>query len=274
VVQAPLPLFLGPERPPDYYHNFMTYKYFIPFVVGLALWLLSQIFFFFPVAFYSSLALGALLIVFSVRYFARRSPVRHWPLFLIAPLFFFLSFSVYASLLTGRFWVQFIFLLDAWFVANYLHHLSAYFVDQSAAREKKLESLLLNGVWLTVLAVAASLFGLPAFINTPFYLLVALFLLVVFFLWIQLLPLVKVKFRSAAPVLFVSLAVLGALVEAISLFPLNFNILGFLVAIFAYFLLTVNRLFWQGNLNRRALKWPLVLSIILTILSLLTARWL
>lgn len=252
----------------------MFYKRLIPFVVALALWLLNQLFFFYPAFFYSALALGALLIIFSVWYFARRSTIHHWPLWLIAPLFFFLGFSVYASLLTGHFWVQVIFLLNAWFIAACLHNLSAYFLNQSPEREKKLESLLFSGAWLTIFAVAASLFGLPAFIDWPFLLLAALFLLTVFFLGVQFLPLVKVKFRAAAPVLIISLAVLGVLVEAISFFPLNFNILGWLAAIFAYFLLVINRLFWEGNLNRRTLKWPLVLSIILIILSLLTARWL
>jgi hypothetical protein len=235
---------------------------------------LSQGFFFYPAFFYLALALGALLIVFSVRYFALRTAVNHWPFFLIAPLFFFLGFSVYASLLASVFWVQVIFLLNAWFAAASLNNLFYYFLGATPEREKKLENLLLNGAWLTTFAVAAVLFGLSAFISLPFPLLLGLFLLTVFLLWTQFLPLVKVKFRAAAAVLVVSLFMLGALVGVISLFPLNFNVLGFLAAIFAYFFLAVNRLFWQGNLNRRALKAPLALSIILSILLLLTARWL
>lgn len=252
----------------------MSYQRFIPFGVALVLWLLSQCFLFFPGFFYSTVALGALIIVFSVRYLARGSQLNHWPLFLISPLFFFLTFSIYAALFSGFFWIQAIFLLNAWFMAVCLNSLSHYFLAPTPEREKKLDNLFLNGAWLTVFAASSVIFGLSAFISLRFPILLAAFLLTVLLLWIQFLPLAKVKWRAAAPVLFASIFVLGVLVGAISLLPLNFNILGFLAAIFAYFLLAVNRLFWRGNLSRQTLKGPFIFSVVLSVILLLTARWL
>jgi len=250
------------------------FKRLLPFIAALILLGLNQVFFFYPSFFFSALALGALVIVFGTRYLARQKAFAYWPIFLIAPLLFFFSASLYASLLAGRFWVQLIFLLDAVFAAAYLNNLYYYFSEPNLARQEKLERLTLSGAWLTTFALGASLFGLPVFLDWPFSVLLALFCLAVLLSWLPFLFFASAKVKSAAPVFIISLAIVALLGEALSLLPLNFNILGFMAAIFAYFLLTINRLHWSQRLNRQSLKWPLIFSLILIIISLLTARWL
>jgi hypothetical protein len=74
--------------------------------------------------------------------------------------------------------------------------------------------------------------------------------------------------------LVIIVLVLTELAWAMTLLPLNFNILGLFVAIIYYLGLTIIRLERRGGLNRRALKLPLIFSAVLIFILLLTARWL
>jgi hypothetical protein len=58
------------------------------------------------------------------------------------------------------------------------------------------------------------------------------------------------------------------------LLPLNYNILGFLVAIIFYLLVLINDWRQTNRLNFKNLKWPIILASLITLLILLTARWL
>lgn len=244
------------------------------FFAPLAVWLLDQAFFFSPTFFYSALALGSLILVWAIKRLADQSSFSAWLFFLPLPLLFFVFSSLYASLLVGRFWVQLLFLVNFWFLSVYFKRLSRYFSNPDALNRKFLEDRLLDGVWFSIFVGASSLFGLPAFVSQPFFLMLSFFLLAVLLLWAELLPLQNKRAAALLPVLLVAWLVFGALVGVLFFLPLNFNVLGLLAALFAYFLIKVNILFWQNNLNRRALRWPLIMSIILSIILLLTARWL
>ncbi len=254
-------------------HN-MNYKHLVPVITPLCLWFLSQAFLLWPTFFYAAVALGVLLIVLSIRLLAAETKVMTWPLLIAPLLLFFFSFSVYASLLMSRFWVEVVFVLNVWFAYAYLKNLYYYLVRHEEKRVEKLTNLMLAGTWLTIFAAAATLYDLPEFIDWPFLVLLLIFMVMTGFLWFGFWPLTKIKFRTAAPVQGVSWLVLGALTWLVSLLPLNYNVLGFLTAIIAYFLLELNRAHWRGDLNRRTLKAPLILSAILIIILLLTARWL
>jgi len=103
--------------------------------------------------------------------------VKNWPVWFVSPLLFWLAGVVYAALLPGRLWVQLIFILILVFLFFYLRHLYYYFAYGAPEREEKLEGWLLSGGFLTVFALGAVLFGLPAFISWPAGLLFAAFLL-------------------------------------------------------------------------------------------------
>lgn len=258
----------------------MKYKRFIPLITPLLIWFLSQAFLLKPGFFYSALAFGTLIIIFSVKLIASREGNKNWPPFIIAPLLFFLSFSTYITIIVSHFWIQVIFLLIVWFLFTYLKHLYYYWTRSSPEYESKLEqgvkldNLLITGGFLTAFATAGVLFGLSAFLNWPLGLMLPVFVLIIWLLFIQFLPLKKISWRQTGGLLTINVLILTEFAWVFSLLPLNFNILALFLAIAYYLTLIVVRLNWSGGLNRRALKFPLILSAIVIILLLLTARWL
>jgi len=56
--------------------------------------------------------------------------------------------------------------------------------------------------------------------------------------------------------------------------PLNFNILGLLVALMFYLLILLNDWREENKLNLKNIKWPIIIGSLIIIIILLSARWL
>jgi len=258
----------------------MKYRRLIPLIVSLLIWVSGQLFLRWPGLFYSVLALGALLIMLSVRYLAgHKKP--GWPLLAIAPVLFFLNFSCYIAIISGRFWIQFLLILIAWFLFAYLKNLYYYFTSkESESLESeslfadKLDNLLIAGGFLSVFAAATVLFSLPIFITWPVWATVLILAAVIWLLFIQFMPLKKIKPEQAKVLILISVLGLAELAWGLSLLPLQFHLLGLFLAISYYLALFIIRLHLRGALNRRVLKLPLIFSALAFILLFLTAHWL
>ena len=256
----------------------MRYRRFIPLLSPVLIWLLSQAFLFWPPLFYSALAVGGLLIVFSVKQLDVRG--RHdWPIFVVLPLLLFWGASSYAAVVSNLYLIQAIFLATAWFLFSYFKNLYYYLqpalsqpaTDRSLAR---LENLFIAGGFLTVFSLSALWFVLPAFLSRqPLLTLPLLALAIALLFWqFSFLALDRKNFPRLLTLIIVILLIEAAWV--FSLLPLNFNILALFLGIAYYFGLTLLRLKASGILYRRAWQWPLILSASAIILLLLTARWL
>jgi len=252
----------------------MKLKHFYPFIVSLVLWLLSQTFLLYPRFFYFALPLGGLLIIFSVKYLAGQREKKRWFLFVFAPLIFFLSFSSYSAILFNYYWIQLIFILVAWFIFAYLRNLYYYLTYQAPERAEKVDSLLLAGGFLSIFATASVLYGLPIFLSWPFAVLLSIFIPISFLSLTHFLPLRQLGLGSHLLFVIIEVTILAELAWALSWLPLNFTILGFILAIFYYFALIVFRLYINNELGRRNLRLPLILSSLILLILLLTARWL
>jgi len=252
----------------------MKYQRLAPILVPLILWLFNQAVSWYPHIFYYTLAAGLLLISAGVALEARPNKVKNWLWFIISPAVVFLTFSFFASLISNIYWIQIVFLLSAWFIFAYFRNLYYYWRYNAPEREDKLDNLLVSGGFLTVFAAAASLYNLPAFLSLPFILLLAILGLIIFLMFFQFLPVKKIGWLSAWPLMLVSTITLIELAWGLSLLPFNFNILGFLLAVFYYFLLNVWRLAWRQALSFRSLQWPIIFSLIIVIILFLSSNWL
>jgi hypothetical protein len=105
----------------------MKNNYLYLILVPFALWVLDEIFVFKPAFFFLAIGLGALIIVLGVRALIKKQSLKFWPVFIFAPLLFYLSFSFYSAIIISQFWIQVIFLLNAWFVFFYLKNIYYYF---------------------------------------------------------------------------------------------------------------------------------------------------
>jgi hypothetical protein len=221
------------------------------------------------------LAIGSLFIALSVKYIIGRQPL-FWPAFIIAPLLFFISGAGYAAVIVSNFWIQIIFLVIAWFIIAYLRNLYYYAspTADSALWAAKFDNLLMSGGFLTAFAAAAVLFDLPAFLNWPLFLMLPVWAILAWLLLLQFKPFKTGASWPTGVLPTISVLVLTELAWIFSLLPLNFNILALFLALSYYLCLLIIRLQTRGGLNRRALKLPLILSIIAIILLFFTARWL
>ncbi len=252
----------------------MKYKRLIPLIVPLLIWISGQLFLRWSGLFYSVLALGALVIILSVKYLAGRER-SDWPLLAIAPILFFLNFSGYIAIIIGSFWVQLLLILIAWFLFVYLKNLYYYFTRKESESffENKLDNLLIASGFLSVFAAATVLFSLPIFIAWPIWATVLILAAIIWLLFIQFMPLKKIRPEQAKVLILISVLGLTELAWGLSLLPLKFHLLGLFLAISYYLALSIIRLHLRGALNRRVLKLPLILSAIAFILLFLTARW-
>lgn len=251
---------------------------YIYLFLPLIIWLLNQAFLLRPSFFYSAMALGLLLIIFGVRALARLDKNKYWPLLIAPPALFFLSFSLYVTLIPNRwpsnFWIQGIFILEAWFIFSYLRNLYYYLAYHALERQQKLSDLLVSGGFLSMFAIGASFYGLPAFINWPLYLLLLSLAPLIFLLFSQFIPFKNLNLKTNLILLLTNTLMLLELAGVISLLPLNYNLLGFVLALAYSFQLLVLQLSWRGELTAKRLKLPIIALVALVIILFLTASWL
>jgi len=249
-------------------------NYWYLVLAPFALWVLDEIFVFRPAFFFVSLGLGMLVITLSVRALMKNRSQKFWPVFIIAPALFFLSFSFYSAIITSHFWMQAIFLLIVWYVFYFLKNIYYFYSFGAPEREEKLRRLMLSGSFLSAFAVSSVLFGLPIFLSWSFLLLLLMFIVICAALFGQFLIFSGRTDREQIIFLAVNTLVLSEFAGVLFLLPLNFNILGLLTAVVFYFLLLINNWRLENRLTYHNLKWPAAASIIISILLLLTARWL
>lgn len=252
----------------------MNYRRLVPLLVPLSAWLMSQAFLLFPKIFLIAVFLEIILIFIGVKIIVGRAAKRDWPLYIIAPTLFFLSFSAYAAIIVNRLAIQGIFLLVVWFLFSYFKNLYYYLSYEAPDRAVKIDYLLVSSGFLTVFAAAGVLLDLPAFINWPLWVIVLIFFPIFGLLFLQFLPFKKISLAVSGMWLLIGTVVLTEFAWVLALLPLNFNILALILSIVYYFLVSAIRLEWQGKLSRRTLKYPIILSVLIILILLLTANWL
>jgi len=137
-----------------------------------------------------------------------------------------------------------------------------------------LDNLMLSGGFLAFFALASSLYGLPIFLNWPFIKFLLVFVPFSCLLLLQFLAIRKMNFKDFFPFISINVLVLSELALVLSFLPFNFNVLGFLLTVFFYFFLLVFRLRLREELSYHNLKLPTLFSLLIIIITILTARWL
>lgn len=244
------------------------------YILPLVLWLLGQVYvLFLPKLFFISLALGSLFIVLSIRGLATKSRRLDWPLFLYFPLIFFISSSFYGTLIPNIFWVQVLLFINASFVYVYLKNLYYFFRYEAPDRIDLLDTFLMAGSVLSVFFLAATVYALPIFLGWSFWSLLGLFNLAIFPLFFQPFILGSLNLRANWPFFLVGLIIITQISGVIYLFPFDFNILGLFASIIFYILFLTIRLYIRGRFSRQIIRFPLISSLIIVIILLLTTRW-
>ncbi|MFA5024528.1 MAG: hypothetical protein WC523_06275 [Patescibacteria group bacterium] len=252
----------------------MKHLRLLPLAVAFILWLFDQVFFWQAQFFYIMLALGGILIIFSIKHLVEKNKTPDWLPLIVPPILFWLAGSLYVAIIPNAVWIQTIFLVEVWLIYSYLKNLYYHLAYAAPERIEKIDNLLLSGGFLSAFAFGSVLYGLPAFINTPFAILLLAFLPLAGLLFIQFWPYKKINWQRKRYFFGIVVLLLMEIAAVYYFLPLNFNILGLLLALSYYFLLTITRLFWQDELKRERLKLPLIFCALIFALVLLTSRWL
>lgn len=243
--------------------------YFVP----VALWLLGQTFLNFPQFFFVTISVGGLIIILATKALATKNWRQDWPLFFYFPLVFFIGSSLYETLIPNFYWVQLLLFINAAFMFVYFKNLYYFFRYEAPERTDRLDTFLMTASVLSVFFLASSAYGLPVFLGWSFWPLLAVLVALIFPLFFQPFILGSLRLEANWPFFIVVTLIMAQIAGVIYLFPFDYNILGLLTAIVFYILFLMIRLFVRGRFSGRILRFPLITSLIIVIILLLTTRW-
>lgn len=252
----------------------MKNRRFIPLISPLILFILNELVFIEPKLFFVSLSLGSLVLFLSVKLLGKGNKEKYWPLFSILPILIFLGLSSYSALIASKFLVQVIFLFSFLLNFYYLRTLYYYLVNKEYNRGLQIGSFSVLAGFFIVFSFYSSVFILPLFINLNPALLALMPLPIVWFLFFKGSYFNLNSFKEGYLIFLINTLILAQLSWILSYFPLNSNILGFVVALIYYLLLIVSLSYFKGSLSRKTIKWPLILVLVSIFILFLTARWL
>lgn len=245
----------------------------IIFLTPLILLLLNQLFLWRPKMFFPALAIGFFLIAMTVIGLTLGKRHTDWPLFFYFPFIFFLSSSLYTTLLPSFYVIQIIFFLSNLYIFWYLKNLYYLFRYEAPERAHKLDTLTLLGNFLAIFFLASTIYGLPTFLGWSFWPLLVGFSILSIPLFFQPFVIFEIKFKFNWPLLLASALVLLELAAIIHFLPLAFNVLGLFIGIFFYLLIYILRNILAGDLSGYKLRIPLIFSLSIIMILLLSLRW-
>lgn len=246
----------------------------IIYLLPLALLLLGELYILFnSQLFFVSLALGALFITLTTKGLSIKSRALDWPLFLYFPLIFFIASSFYTTVLASPYLIQTLLLVNVFFIHIYFNSLYYFFRYNAPDRIDKLDTFLMTGSVLSIFFAGATAYALPVYLGWSFWPLLIVLAAISFPLFFQPFILGSLNLKTNRPFFIAALIIFTQIAGVIYLFPFSFNVLGLMLAIVFYVLFLILRLHIRGRLSSKLLKIPLIASLIIIILLLLTTRW-
>ncbi len=211
-----------------------------------------------------------------------------WPKILLAavPTFFSLGLLIYVSLLASNFYLQVLVFLGALIIYQYwrlaYRKLSPKPIKQKLLQifGNKGEELAFIGVslyvnFLAIFLLASSFFAIKYFLSLSYLLVFSLLGISVFVLIISAAELSGLFIKKEERYYWLILSFI-IWQFGISLFflPLNYSVLGFILALAFYSAFNLSRFALSNNLNRNRLRWYIGFPLIATTILLFSAQWL
>ena len=236
----------------------------------------SQLLKFFPNSFFPVAIIGTALIIFWVfRLFKKETNKKtgNWWSYSILPVIFNLSTILYFSIEPNLMIGQLILFLDAFFLFHYLKNIY-YFIANKENRSEQLKNISFFGGVLLIFFSAGFIYGLKAFLGYPLLPVFLAFSVSILAAWYQIF--IFGPFSIKKNINFFLIALLSLLQIALVLFflPFSYHILGIIMTLAFYFVVGIGRLYLQGFIPKKQLKFYLIFTILAGFFLLLTARWL
>ncbi len=198
---------------------------------------------------------------------------KDWLIFALLPLFLFASGLSYALTISVQNIAIGVVLIAVIGTILYWRLVFLYTFKQSLYRPFSLERLSSYLSFLTVYFAAAALFGVKIFLNIPDIQLFGGICAVLAAMSIQWLWFQKVPFALGWVYGITSFLVVSEVFVIVAYLPINFHLLGFCVAIVWYAVSTLLGYQLAKTLNLTRVRLVLVISLVILLAALLTARW-
>ncbi len=218
------------------------------------------------------LGAATILYVFGAQWLDRTR--RDWWHFALLPIVWTVSVVLFASLVSGAFSLPVLLFIALLGNAVYWRYADLYAMQSSRYRPFSLERLSLLINFLSIFFFAAAAYGVKTFLDVPTWLMGLCFsafvcLVVYQWAWIS-----KMDWKVTWRLPTVAAIIVIELFFLILSFPLDFRILGFLVAIIYYAVISLIDQHTKHGLPPKTFKLALILIIIAWLAVILTARWL
>jgi len=220
------------------------------------------------------LILAVISIMATAVVFTKRSVAyKNWWDFAILPGCFTISLAVYSIIVPNKFFVQFLFLLNAGFIFWYLKNIYYFLIKPELYKSFFLENASSYGNFLSVFFLAGAVYGLQSFLNLPIWLLLSVFLALAALIIYNVTWANKVEIRNGIIYILVGCLVLTELAWSISFLPLNYNISGLILAINYYVLIGLIRFWLKESFDAKTIRLYLIFGFLAVSVLLLTSRW-
>lgn len=247
---------------------------FLPLLIPLLVFLLQEIYFFYPRLIYVTAALAVLLVFFVVWQFGRASIVdSQWWNYLILPAIMSVAVMAYSVFISAKPVIQLLFIFNLVFLYLYLRQVYYYLLNPLAYAVFSLENISSYVNWLVFFLLASMLYGLASFLNLPISWLMLIMIGAAVLLVYQIIWVNKIEFKAGLPYILISCLILVELFWSISFLPFNYNIAGLALAICYYVIIGLVKNHLLEQLDAVKVKMYLILGSISLFLILLTAKW-
>lgn len=253
----------------------MTLNRFFPLLIPLLVFVLDEIYFFYPKLIYVCFVLADLLIFFAIWQFSRKSDIdKSWWNYLILPAVLSAAVMAYSVFISSGFFIQLLFVFNLVFLYLYLRYLYYYLLNPSVYVIFSLENLSSYINWLAFFFLAATVYGLESFLNLPTFWLMLAMLGVTVLLVYQIIWVNKIELKIGLPFILISCLILAELAWSISFLPFNHNISGLSLAICYYVIIGLVKNHLLDKLDLKKAKMYLTVGSLSLFLILFTAKWL
>lgn len=248
---------------------------FIPILCPLFIFIIFEIFFKKPFWIYWLFSLLIVAVAISVWKLIGRGLITvgaRWN-FLVAPLFLITSGLFFILFLENQILKHFLAIFLAVLLGLFLENIFIYIYRHDKYQVNSLENISSYLNLISTLFFNSGFFGLLIFLNIPVWLLILLILLVTFSLSYQTMWINKIVSEKSWIYILIICLILCELAWALSFLPTSFYVSGAVLSIAYYLVLGISRFYLLGNLDAKIVKRHLIISLIVLILILGTARW-
>jgi len=247
---------------------------FLIFLSSPILFVLLEVFLFWPKFLLSVEVLALIWIFFVVRSLAHQSSLgKKWFIHALLPALLFASLSFSASILINPWVIQLIFIFLLVFLARYFQVLHGFFVENNLKEIDRLHNFSLSGGLLIIFFSTLSIFSLQVFLswsNTTLFLLCLLsFALVTYHNW----QVCNLNIRENFSLYVVVNILLLQTVAVLFFWPFAYQVLAVFMALIYYVLINCTRLYLGASLDNKKIQLYLIFTGAAFLLLLLTARW-